>query len=62
MADVIEDVPAKKSYSTNPSLNQIAEYIEDQARVLQERGWTKDAADLIKWARELREKLHCPAW
>ncbi len=48
--------PRTRTYSLNPDLNQIAQYIEDHARVLQESGWTKDAADLIKWAKELRLK------
>lgn len=55
MAEEFRQIP-KREYSSSPDLRQIALYIEDHARVLQESGWTKDAADLLKWAGELRLK------
>jgi len=41
---------------TGPDFNEIADAIENQARVLQEAGLVNEAADLGNWARELRHK------
>jgi hypothetical protein len=56
MADEIYDRAPKKLGSASPNLNELAENIEDQARVLQESGHTREATDLVRWARELRHK------
>ncbi len=43
-----------KSDSSDPK--DVAEYIEKQAGILQEGGWIDAAANLRKWASELRQK------
>ncbi len=56
MAEEIYHRARKKLSSENPNLNEIAVHIEDEARVLHESGYSKEASDLIRWARELRQK------
>ncbi len=41
---------------TGPDLNEIADNMENEARMLQEAGLVNEAADLRNWARELRQK------
>lgn len=57
MAEMIEtrDTP-RKEHGFNPDLIQIARYMEEHARVLQETGWSDDATHLRRWAQELRRK------
>ena len=57
MADETYERARKKISSVNPSLGEIAAHIEDEARVLHESGYLKEASDLAKWARELRQKM-----
>ncbi len=55
MVDFIEEkMPVRKVLG--PDLEQIAEDIEKQARVAEQSGLAKDAANLRSWARELRQK------
>ncbi len=60
MVDEIYDRPRKQLRSANPNLNEIAEHIEDQARLLHEFGHTGEANNLIKWAGELRQRSSWP--
>ncbi len=57
MAEEIYDRPRQKLCSPNPGLRETAMYIEDQAHILHESGYLKEAAYLVKWACELRQKL-----
>ncbi|MHC1729671.1 MAG: hypothetical protein AB9866_27325 [Syntrophobacteraceae bacterium] len=45
-----------------PDFNEIADNIENQARMLQEAGLVNEAADLRDWARELRQKSVSPPY
>ncbi len=57
MADMSESRQSRrKDYVTNPGLNQIAEYLEEHASILQFSGYTKDAMNLKRWAEELRRR------
>jgi len=57
MAEQIYERPRKKLSRTNPGLGDMARYIEDEARILHESGYLKEAEHLVKWACELRQKL-----
>lgn len=55
MAEWIQtEKPRRKSF--NPEAKEIAEDLENHARILQESGRLNDAANLREWARELRQK------
>lgn len=56
MAEQVYQRSMKVISSTNPNPNEIAGHLEDQARVLHESGYFKEASDLIRWANELRQK------
>jgi hypothetical protein len=59
MADMSETKPPITKgldKRTDPDFNEIADTIENQARMLQESGLVNEAANLRDWARELRQK------
>jgi hypothetical protein len=41
---------------STPNLSEITRQIEDEARILHESGYSKEASNLRQWARELRVK------
>jgi hypothetical protein len=47
------DAPQTVDHS---DLKEVADYFDKQAGILQQGGWTEHAANLRKWASELREK------
>jgi hypothetical protein len=55
MVDYIEEKPTVGE-APGPDLEQIARDIEKQARIAEESGQVKEAANLRDWARELRQK------
>ncbi len=56
MAEEIKDRRPIRPWDPNISLREMALFIEDKADVLHESGYLKEAAYLVKWARELRQK------
>jgi len=56
MAEQIYNRSRKVLSSINPEPKEIAGHLEDEARLLHESGYPREASDLIQWATELRQK------